>query len=69
MAQLRGFILSLTKEMISTKMAKRSEDYLSIEPAETLSFGDLSGSLPIDLPFYKLVELATVYSSPGKLIH
>ena len=67
MAQLRGFILSLTKEMISTRMAKRSEEYLSIETAETLSFGDLSGSLPIDLPFYKLVELATVYSSPGKL--
>ena len=61
MASLRGFILSLTKDMIPTKMAQRSNLYCSIEPVETLSFGDQNGSLPIDLPFYKLIELGTVY--------
>ena len=67
MASLCGFILSLTKDMIPTKMSQRSKLYCSIEPVETLSFGDQNGSLPIDLPFYKLIELGTVYRFWGSL--
>ena len=45
-------------------MIQRSEQLIGLCLAETLSFGSFVSSLPVDLPFYKVVELGTLYSSP-----
>ena len=66
LAPLRGMMIDTIKSLISSKTIDRARDLGSISKCETLSFNGpgLSSSLPADLPFYKIIELGTIYSSP-----
>lgn len=66
LAPLRGMMIDTMKSLISSKTIDRARDLGSISKCETLSFNGpgLSSSLPADLPFYKIIELGTIYSSP-----
>ena len=66
LAPLRGMMIDTIKSLISPKTIDRARDLGSISKCETLSFNGpgLSSSLPADLPFYKIIELGTIYSSP-----
>ena len=65
LANLRGIMLGIVKRLISPITLERSRKFLSFGTCETLAFGGsgLLSSLPADLPFYKVIELGTLYSS------
>ena len=66
LAPLRGMMIDTIKSLISPQTIDRARALGSISKCETLSFNGpgLESSLPADLPFYKIIELGTIYSSP-----
>ena len=66
LAPLRGMMIDTIKSLISSQTIDRARALGSLSKCETLSFAGpgLESSLPADLPFYKIIELGTIYSSP-----
>ena len=64
LASLRALFLSIAHKFLPNALVLKSRAFLDLSPCQTLIFGQagLVSSLPVDLPFTKLLELGTLYS-------